>query len=158
MLFLNIQLLDSELPRIIAALAILKYKYSRSNMSDLLVLIEKENPIEYNLKYGHIFYKEKVARLLHNLVSGMNSKIVWNGNALIDFGIGKESSKNSYHNEYDRNLFLDYLINNTKLEHISKDDDKNKPSYAKSEKYNYGLLYSENDVMYLKLNLQIRIV
>jgi len=116
--FLNIQLLDSELPRILAELLLLGHKHFKSKTSDLLVLIENENPIGYKQEKGHPFYKKKLGDFLYCLATGMNSKTKWDGynNSDFEFVFEKKNSENVSFNIYDRIRFQEYLIDNTKFE------------------------------------------
>jgi type II restriction enzyme len=159
---LNLQLLDGDLPKIIAELLLIKYKQGKSKTIDLLRLIEKNNPLKYNLKNGHPFYSYKLTSLLYDYALGMTPEVVWKGNYNANGGIiiVKNNADVVCYHIYDRNLFQDYLLNNTKFDQASTGEDESNPGYQRTSKgtkpYYYGWLYEEDNKYFIKLNLQIR--
>ena len=161
---LNLQLLDGDLPKILSHLLILKYKFGKSKTSDLLKLIEKENPLNYNLSKGHPFYKYKLTSLLYDYALGMTPEIVWKGQYNANGGIiiVKDNSDVVCYHIYDKNLFQEYLINHTKFEQASTGEDEDNPGNKRTKKgtkkYYYGWVYEEQGKLFIKLNLQIRFI
>ncbi|MEJ8817405.1 HpaII family restriction endonuclease [Lacibacter sp. H407] len=161
---LNLQLLDGDLPRILAELLLIKYKYSKSKTKELLSLVEQINPLNYDLGKGHPFYKYKLTSLLYDYALGMTPEVVWKGQYNANGGIivAKNDEDVICYHIYDRNLFQDYLVNNTKFEQASTGEDESNPGKPRTKKgtktYHYGWLYEESGEYYLKLNLQIRFI
>lgn len=161
---LNLQLLDGDLPKILSHLLILKYKYKKSKTSELLKLIEKENPLNYDLSKGHPFYRYKITSLLYDYALGMTPEIVWKGQYNANGGIiiVKDNSEVVCYHIYDKNHFQDYLINHTKFEQASTGEDEENPGNKRTKKgtkkYYYGWAYEEDEKLFIKLNLQIRFI
>lgn len=159
---LNLQLLDGDLPRILAEILLLKYKTGKSKTTELLALLENENPLGYDLSKGHPFYRYKLTSLLYDYALGMTPEVVWMGRYNANGGIiiVKDNSDVVCYHIYDRNLFQDYLINHTKFEQASTGEDETNPGNprAKAKPYYYGWLYEENGEYQFKLNLQIRFI
>ena len=159
---LNLQLLDGDLPKILAELLILKYRSSKSKTKQLLSLIEKNNPLQYDLTKGHPFYKYKLTSLLYDYALGMTPEVVWKGNYNANGGIiiVKGNSDVICYHIYDKNLFQEYLLNHTKFDQPSTGEDELNPGTPRTKKgtkpYCYGWLYEEHKSYWIKLNLQIR--
>jgi hypothetical protein len=144
---LNLQLIDSDLPKILAELLLIKYStIGNSSLSDALKLIKEKNPLNFDLSQGHPFYEYKLKNFLTDSALGMTPSSIWIGKYDATGGIiiVKEDGDLVCYHIYNRNEFQDYLLNNTRLEQAS------------TSRYNFGSLYKENGKIYLKLNLQIR--
>lgn len=144
---LNLQLIDSDLPKILAELLLIKYSTIRnSSLSDVLKIIKEKNPLNYDLSQGHPFYEYKLKNFLTDSALGMTPSSIWIGKYDATGGIiiVKENGDLVCYHIYNRNEFQDYLLNNTRLEQAS------------TSRYDFGSLYKENGKIYLKLNLQIR--
>jgi len=159
---LNLTMVDSKLPLILSHLLYYKYRYSISNIIDLIQKLNKENPVAYNTNFGHPFYEFKIKNLLSDYALGMTPQSVWTGEYDATGGIIIVKSDGDilcYH-ICDKNKFQNYLINHTKLEQASTGEDKENPgnaSTAKSTKpFKFGWVYEENGDYFIKLNLQIR--
>jgi hypothetical protein len=142
----NLVLIDSLLPEILSSLVLYFYSSNLSNTEDLVKLIEKENPLNFDITNKHLFYSYKIKRFLTDIALGMMPSKVWSGkyDATGGYLIVKEDGDVLCYHVYDKNEFEDYLMANTKLDTSS------------SSKHKFGDVYEENGSYFLKLNLQIR--
>ncbi|MFA5832407.1 MAG: HpaII family restriction endonuclease [Bacteroidota bacterium] len=158
---LNLKLLDTQLPEILAYLVSYTNRTGNSALKDLLVEITRSNPLGFDLSKNQPFYKHKIKKLLTEIVFGMKSDVVWNGNYNPTRGaiIVKENGELANYHNYYGNEFQNYLVNIVKLQLVSKSEDENKYGFGKREKpkpYKYGWIYEEDGELFIKLNLQIR--
>lgn len=158
---LNMELIDRDLPLIMSYLLLYKYQYKKNKTVDLLELLKQKNPLNYNLSFEHPFYKYKLVGLLYDYALGMTPEKVWKGSYSTTGGIiiVKEDGDVICYHVYDKNIFQEYLLDNTKLEQPSTSEDEVTPGRADTnaaKKYFYGWVYEENGNYYIKLNLQIR--
>lgn len=157
----NLELIDSKLPDILAFMVWQKYKEGISNIADLLNLLNKNNPLNFNLSKGHPFYEYKIKTFLVDSALGMTAETVWTGKYDATGGIiiVKETGDLVCYHIYNRNEFEDYLLNSTKLEQPSTSEDENNPGFAttkSSKPFKFSWVYEENGELFIKLNLQIR--
>lgn len=157
----NLELIDSKLPDIIAYMVWQKYKEGISDVAELLYLLSKNNPLNFNLSKGHPFYEYKIKTFLVDSALGMTAETVWTGKYDATGGIiiVKETGDLVCYHIYNRNEFENYLLNNTKLEQPSTSEDENNPGFAvkaSSKPYKFGWVYEEKGELFIKLNLQIR--
>jgi HpaII restriction endonuclease len=144
---LNLQLIDSDLPRIIAELLLIKYANSgTTTIYNALQQLNGSNPLNYDFKFGHPFYEYKIKNFLTDVALGMTPTSIWKGTYDATGGIliVKEDGAIVCYHIYNRNEFQEYLLKNTRIEQAS------------TSRYEFGEVYSENGKFYLKLNLQIR--
>lgn len=144
---LNLQLIDSDLPQILAELLLIKYSTpGLALLGSTLSKLTKNNPLNFDLSEGHPFYEYKVKNFLTDCALGMTPAKIWNGNYDATGGIiiVKTNGDLVCYHIYNRNEFQNYLINNTKLEQAS------------TKRYNFGDIYEEKGKILIKLNLQIR--
>lgn len=158
---LNLKLIDSQLPEILAYMVYCKYKTGKSKLTELLTEINLQNPIGFDVSKGHPFYEYKIKNFLTENALGMTPENVWTGKYDATGGIivVKENGDLVCYHIYNKNEFQDYLINNTKFEQASTSEDYNNPGFAKTLKtkpYKFGWVYDENGDLFIKLNLQIR--
>lgn len=178
---LNLELIDTDLPSILSHMLLYKYELGISKTSELLSKLQEENPLNYNLKKGHPFYIYKLSSLLYDYALGMTPQKVWKGNYMTTGGIivVKNSGEALCYRIYDKNLFQEYLLLETKFEQPSTGEDENNPGNpatnsgsvnnddediedeapnkkGKSKEYFFGWVYEENEEYFIKLNLQIR--
>jgi len=144
---LNLQLIDSDLPEILAELLIIKY--STPGLALLKSTIEQltlNNPLRFDVSQGHPFYEYKIKNSLTDSALGMTPATIWTGQYDATGGIiiVKENGELVCYHIYNRNEFQNYLLCNTQLEQAS------------TSRYKFGDLYVENGRVLLKLNLQIR--
>lgn len=146
-LHLNLQLIDSDLPQILAELLLLKYSTPGvALLSSVVARLIQNNPLNFNLSQGHPFYEYKIKNFLTDSALGMTPATKWTGlyDATGGIIIVKENGELVCYHIYNRNEFQNYLLNNTRLEQAS------------TSRYNFGDLYEENGKIFLKLNLQVR--
>ncbi|MCM3800061.1 HpaII family restriction endonuclease [Caldifermentibacillus hisashii] len=144
--YLNLQMIDTVLPQIISIILLYYYKGLATDMKDLLAVLEKNNPLNYDQTKNHKFYEYKIKNFLTDVALGMTPQKKWNGfyDANGGYIIVKEDGEILCYHIYNRNEFQEYLINNTRLETPS------------SGRYHYGEIYEKDGKYYFKLNLQIR--
>ncbi len=144
---LNLQLIDSDLPKILAELLLIKYSNSgtASVFGTLQFLIDC-NPLNYNLSLGHPFYEYKIKNFLTDAALGMTPASIWKGTYDATGGIiiVKDNGELVCYHIYNRNEFQEYLLKNTRIEQAS------------TSRYGFGEIYEENGRKFMKLNLQIR--
>ncbi len=144
---LNLQLIDSDLPQILAELLLLKYSTpGLALLAPTLGQLTINNPLNFDLSQGHPFYEYKIKNFLTDSALGMTPATMWNGHYDATGGIiiVKANGELVCYHIYNRNEFQNYLLNNTRLEQAS------------TSRYNFGDLYRENGRTFLKLNLQVR--
>ena len=144
---LNLQLIDSDLPRILAELLLLKYSTAgNALLSTTMEQLTKNNPLDFDLSQGHPFYEYKIKNFLTDSALGMTPATIWTGQYDANGGIiiVKANGELVCYHIYNRNEFQNYLINNTRFEQAS------------TSRYNFGDIYVDNGSYYLKLNLQVR--
>ena len=142
----NLVLIDSLLPNIVAEIIKTFFTTTLSSIKDLTEIINKSNPLNYDIQFAHTFYDYKIKRFLTDVALGMTPSKVWTGlyDATGGYLIVKENGDILCYHIYNRNQFEDYLFTNTKLE------------TASSSRHEFGKLYEDNGQFYFKLNLQIR--
>ena len=127
------------------------YYYSHDKSSDLSFLTEKLtefNPLNLDESERTVFYKKKITDLIESITFGMMPSKNWDGINEISGGlltVKQDGEILCHHIFYDKNSLKEYLYNNTKLESPS------------TSRHKYGDLFIENDEVYFKLNLQLRI-
>jgi len=144
---LNLQLIDSDLPQILAELLLLKYSTpGLALLAPTLGQLTLNNPLHFDLSQGHPFYEYKIKNFLTDSALGMTPATMWTGQYDATGGIiiVKANGELVCYHIYNRNEFQNYLLNNTRLEQAS------------TSRYNFGDLYRENGRTFLKLNLQVR--
>lgn len=144
----NLVLIDSLLPNILSELVHSFYTTKNTTIKDLVDDISKRNPLNYDTQFSHLFYEYKIKRFLTDVALGMMPSKVWTGqyDATGGYLVVKESGEVLCYHIYNRNHFEDYLYNNTKLE------------TASSSRHEFGKIFTENNNLYFKLNLQIRFI
>lgn len=144
----NLMLIDGDLPRMCACM--LKYYYSSgiNTVREVLEVLKRDNPLNYNLTNGHPFYEYKFKKLLAECALGMLPSKVWDGTADATGGyiIVREDGEVLCYHLFNRNEFETYLLNNTKFETGS------------TSRHGFGSIYKEKDEYYVKLNLQVRFI
>lgn len=143
---LNLQVIDSDLPEIIAHIVKDKYVNSIIKMNDVIEKITADNPMNYDLSQGHKFYEYRLVNFLVEAALGMTSKAVWSGKYDIVGGIIiiKPSAEMLCYHLIDFNKFKQYLKNSSKLDNPS------------GGKMGYGSVYKDGNGSFIKLNFQIK--
>lgn len=143
----NLVLIDSMLPRIVAEILLNYYSKGENDLKINTSMVTKTNPLHYDIKDNHPYYEHKIKNLLVASALGMVPHTTWTGKYDANGGylVVKEDGDVLCYHFYDRNLFEDYLFENTKLD---------TPSSSRNK---FGSIFKgENDNLYFKLNLQIR--
>ncbi len=143
---LNMQLIDSNLPEILAFAIKEKFSHQISKMPDVISNLKKKNPMQYNQQQGHNFYDYRIVNFLVEAALGMTSKSVWTGiyDATGGIIVVKDNSEVLCYHLIDFNKFKLFLRNSTIIDSPS------------GSRHGYGSVYSENNKSYIKLNFQIR--
>lgn len=143
----NLMMIDSILPDIIYRMLLFFYLTDARTVVQLLKEVEKENFMNFDLDNYPLFYRRKVANMLVDAALGMVPKTKWDGKYAATGGylIVKEDGDVLCYHFYNRNLFENYLLNNT---------DFNTP--GKHNKNNFGIVYQKDGVSYINLELQVR--
>jgi len=143
----NLCLIDSQLPVILGEMLLKHYRSLGSNILDVLGVINRENILGFDVEAGHPYYEYKVKKFLTDVALGMVPSKVWNGHNDANGGyiiIRQDGEVVCYH-LYDRNLFENYLIANTKFDTPS------------TKRYEFGEVFKgEDGSLYFKLCMQIR--
>lgn len=143
----NLVLIDSMLPRIVAEVLLNYYSKGENDLKSNASMVAKANPLHYDLNNNHPYYEHKIKNLLVASALGMVPHTPWTGKYDANGGylVVKEDGDVLCYHFYDRNLFEDYLFENTKLD---------TPSSSRNK---FGFVFKgEDNTLYFKLNLQIR--
>ncbi|MFC2009751.1 HpaII family restriction endonuclease [Chloroflexota bacterium] len=143
---LNLRMIDSSLPEIIAECLLIYYSTGISSVIGVLEEIYKRNPLRFNPEYSHSYYEHKIKNFLTDVALGMTPSSVWNGiyDATGGYIIVKEDGDVVCYHVYNQNELQNYLLKNTRFE------------TASTERYNFGKIYLENGQPCMNLNLQVR--
>ncbi|MFT7160436.1 MAG: hypothetical protein ACI9GZ_001611 [Bacteroidia bacterium] len=163
---LNLELIDSRMPEIIAYLILERFKQNKRKIPELIKILDSINPLGYDLS-KHPFYEYKVKNFLVDSALGMTPEKPWDGYYKTTGGIiiVKESGDLVCFHVFNRNDFQDYLLNISYLEGPSTGEDKDNPgnkkvnipgSKKKSKEYYWSWVYEEGGDLFIKLNLQVR--
>lgn len=143
----NLLMLDTNLPRIIAAMLMALHLDGTNRLSELAKMLDEKNPLKMKeeLLQKHGFYQYKLRQLLLASAWGLRPGVIWNGRASAVGGylMTDENGALSAFLRADEQTFSDYLLSHAKLAKTLPDEDK------------YGYLERENGNYYLKLNLKI---
>lgn len=144
--FLNLQMLSSDLPEIMAFCVLEKYANRITKMRDVINNLNQKNPIQFNLTHGHPFYEYRIINFLIEVALGMTSKTPWTGiyDAVGGILIVKNTAEVLCYHLIDFNKFKQYLLDTTAIDNPS------------GGKHGYGTVYLENAQSYINLNFQIR--
>lgn len=143
---LNLQVIDSDLPEIIAHIVKDKYVSSVVKINEVIEKIREDNPMNYDLTQGHKFYEYRLVNFLVEAALGMTSKAVWSGKYDIVGGIIiiKPNAEMLCYHLIDFNKFKQYLKNSARLDNPS------------GSKMGYGTVYKNENDSFIKLNFQIK--
>jgi len=143
---INLQLIDSRLPEIISNMLLYYYGGFSSSVANITGLLNKYNPLNFNLDKNRYLYEYKIKKFLREVALGMVPSKEWSGelNATGGYIIVKESGDIVCYHIYNMNQFEEYLFQNTKFD------------TASTTRHQFGTIYKENGDLFLKLNLQIR--
>lgn len=144
----NLKKIDTVFPEFMAKMILDSFSSKVSKVSDLVENLSnsKELKEKYNLSYSD--YEFKVKNFLHSTALGMVPSKIWDGFTKAHGGyivVRSDGVVICYH-LYNRDEFLSYLYENTKLEKAS------------TTRHGYGFLYQDKDEILFNLNLQIRFI
>jgi len=147
-LYQNLRLIDSNLPKILAFIIFYYHSHERSSSIEFLTekLIEY-NPLDLSDEEKRTFYKNNISKFIETVTFGMTPNIKWDGNYVVSGGlltVKKDGEILCHHVFYDDISLKNYLFKNTKLEGGS------------TSRHEYAQLYKQNDDIFFKLNLQLR--
>ena len=139
----NLLLIDSMMEDIISYMLLEYYKNGKVFCSDIATALERKDPLGYG-REG--VYRYKIKKFLCAVALGMTPSKKWDGRDEANGGyvIVKESGEVLAYHLYNRNMFENYLLNNTKLETGS------------TSRHKFGTIYREGNCSFMNLNLQVR--
>lgn len=152
MFYNNLVMVDSLFPEIASEIVKNHYSGNARKLKDIADCIHESNPLNYNLGLKHKFYHSKIKRFLSDYALGMRAATPWDGIHEANGGyliVKKNGDIICYHFYY-KNLFEEYLLNNTKT-----DTGDLKRVNALDEKPT-GAIYLDAGFPFIKLNLQVR--
>ena len=144
---LNLQMIDSWLPKIIAQMLIKYYSTKKKDVDELTELIRRENPLEFDLSHNHPFYSYQIKNMLLDMALGMTPSKTWTGvfDATGGYIVVKKDGDVVCYYLYNFNEFKEYLYLNTYFD------------TASSKRHKFGTIYRDDNGNWLiNLNLQIR--
>lgn len=141
----NLEILDGDLPNLVASLLKAHYFSNCSAIQDAINAVQKQEP--YQSK-NPSFCTIKVKRFLHHAALGLMPAKPWEDidDATGGYIIVLRTGELIAFYIYNRNAFDDYLIRHTKFERSS------------TSRHGYLQLYQDGSDCYLKLNLQVRFI
>ncbi len=139
----NLMMIDTNMDKILAEMLLYFYESSVKRCRDVVEHMEQNNPLGYP-RTGIYSYKFK--EFLCAKALGLDPGRLWNGmdDANGGYIVVKEDGEVVAFHIYDRDVFKQYLLDNTHFEKGS------------TSKHNYATIYQENNEMFINLNLQIR--
>ena len=147
-LYQNLRLIDSNLPKILAFMIFYYQSHEKSaNIEFLTEKLIEYNPLNLSDEEKRIFYKNNISKFIETVTFGMTPNIKWDGNYVVSGGlltVRKDGEILCHHIFYDNISLKNYLFKNTKLEGAS------------TTRHEYGQLYKEDNNIFFKLNLQLR--
>ena len=141
----NLEFVDSKMPLIISQALLLSYQTGTKTVSDIINLLQKQNPLNYS---NGKMYTYKFKKFLCACALGMTPEKNWEGTEDANGGyivVKRDGSVVCYH-IYNRTDFEQYLYDYTCFDTPS------------TSRYEYMSVYKENGMYKLKLNLQIRFI
>lgn len=161
-LWLNLKMIDGDLPQILSFALMYRWIYRVNSLKEISKILEKEDPMNFydGIVSTQKLYEYKLKKFLAECAMGMTSETIWEGiyDATGGVIIAKEDGDVVCFHIYDFNLFREYLLNNTIFEQPSTGEDENSPGNQRlnGKKYYYGWLYREGEELNYKINLQVR--
>ncbi|MGN0007158.1 MAG: HpaII family restriction endonuclease [Alistipes sp.] len=143
----NLMLVDTAMPTIMANCLLAFFAYDCKSVKSATKYMAGTNPL--GLRTGDLdtFYEHKMKTLLVDVALGMKPTTMWSGRYEANGGylVVKEDGDVICYHFYLRNELESYLFNNTKFEQASR------------KRHGYGdIILSDDNKLYMKLNLQIR--
>ena len=142
-LSLNLQMIDSQLPELLASVLLYAVKVGVTRWTDIVSVLNVFNPLSINKKLFN-FYNFKITRFLVEAAFGLNSAQIFKGISSELLFVYKDKLETlKYHRVYNKNLLEGFLLNRTQLSNIVNYND---------------WIYEENGNYYVKLNLRIKFI
>lgn len=138
----NLRLIDTRFPEIVACALQAYYSGRASTCKDAITILEEEDP----LGLGSGMYVYKFKKFLTAVALGMRPSDYWDGRDEAKGGyivVTRTGDVLAYH-VYNRDMFEDYLFENTKFERGS------------STRHSFASIYEEAGELYINMNLQVR--
>ena len=144
--YLNLQMISSDMPQIMAFCVLEKYINRITKMREVIKNLETKNPLDFDLTAHHPFYQHRMITFLTEAALGMTSKTPWTGiyDAVGGILIVKNDRDVLCYHLVDFNKFKQYLLNRTSFDNPS------------GGKHGYGSVYYIDGKSYINLNFQIR--
>ena len=144
----NLIMIDSRMPEILSCMLLHYYKGNAKTLTDLTTLTTIDNPVQYDMSCGNVYYEYKIKRLMADAVLGMMPASVWDGVYQANGGylVVKEDGEVLCYHFYDRNIFEAYLFRNLTLDTPS------------STRHGFGKITKVNGRCLFDLNLQVRFI
>lgn len=143
----NLLVIDSAMPKLIAALLISYYSGLGTTLTDLIPVISNADPLSIGADANKV-YTHKIKTFLAGVVLGMTPSKPWNGNddATGGYTVVKPNGEIVCFNAYNRGAFRDYLLNSTRMETGS------------TTRYKFGKIFYNDGKLCLDLNFQVRFI
>ncbi len=142
----NLQMVDSAFPLIISEYLVQYYSGNGSLISELTPKVRAINPCKLNTAMPHLYYEHKMKNFLTDIALGMTPATAWTGEYQATGGyiVVREDGEILCYHLYNHNQFQEYLFKNTRFDTPS------------ASRYGFGIIYKDNNKIYIKLNLQLR--
>lgn len=144
----NLRKIDTVFQTFLSQMLIDFFIGKANKIIDLIELLDQNESLKKAFKLSKSDYEYKMKNFLVSTALGMVPSKEWDGFTKAHWGyiVVKNNWDVVCYHLYNRDEFLLYLYENTKLEGAS------------STRHNYGKLYKENGETYFNLNLQIRFI
>lgn len=147
----NLQSIDSNFITIISDILLLYYSTNKPTekiILNLVHVISKTNPLNYDLKNNPNIYEVIIKRFLRDIALGMTPAKNWDNDysSMGGYLVVREDGELLCYHFYFMKNFEDYLFKNTKLD------------TPDPKRHGFGSIYLEDNQYKIKLNLQIRFV
>ncbi len=138
----NLRLIDSKFPEAIAEMLLIYFGSRKAGCREIVDVLEKDDP----LRLGEGMYEYKFKKFLCAAALGMMPSVKWDGrdDATGGYIVVREDGEVLAFHIYNRDMFEDYLLENTKFD------------TASSTRHDFGAVYKEGSNYFINLNLQIR--
>ncbi len=138
----NMRLVDSLFPQLMAEAVLRYYQGEGPACAHIVDALESDDP----LGMGKGMYEYKFKKFLCAVALGMTPAKEWNGkdDATGGYIVVRGDGKVLAFHIYNRDMFEDYLLSNTRFE------------TASTTRHNFGSVYEKDGRFFINLNLQIR--
>lgn len=139
----NLIVIDSLMPYLLGEALIQFYTYNINSCADIAQAMEVIDPLKYETQG---IYTYKLKKLLCACALGMKMGQPWDGVEEANGGyiVVKNSGEILAYHIYNRDIFENFLLHNTKFERGS------------TTKHNYCFVHKDNNRYFIRLNLAIR--